>query len=154
MVTNKGFTLIELMIVVAIIGILAAVATPQYQNYILKTQLSRVMAEAGAMRYTIESCLSEGRVDVGAGVGECNPGATASNLLSGLSQVGVALPAGMGVPQVSDPLVGAITITATFGNRATAALLATPSTMTWTRDVAGTWTCTSDAPAQFRPVGC
>ena len=58
---QKGFTLIELMIVVAIIGILAAVAIPAYQNYIAKSQVSRVMGELGSLKTAVEACVLDGK---------------------------------------------------------------------------------------------
>ena len=54
---QKGFTLIELMIVVAIIGILATIAIPLYQNYIARSQVSEAMSLASGLKTGIQTNL-------------------------------------------------------------------------------------------------
>jgi len=153
--TQKGFTLIELMIVIAIIGILAAVAIPQYQNYITRSQVNRVMSEAGQLRTSAEDCILNGRLTVGSGVGECDVGATGSNLLTGASQTAVNLPAGTGVPQVTLNADGTASIIATFDSAgANAATILNTDTLSWLRADDGTWTCETTVDAQFIPNGC
>ena len=65
---QQGFTLIELMIVVAIIGILAAIALPAYQGYTARAQVSNAIAEAGAVRSIVAENWASGASDVCDGV--------------------------------------------------------------------------------------
>lgn len=56
---QKGFTLIELMIVVAIIGILAAVALPAYQDYTVKAKVANAISSVGSLKTAVALCAQE-----------------------------------------------------------------------------------------------
>ena len=139
---QKGFTLIELMIVVAIIGILAAIAIPQYQNYIAKSQVSRGMAEMGALKTAYETCLNDGKTLTKT----CDMGFSASNIIAqttpGIETDGT----NTGALSADGTIVG------TFGTNAAAAI--TGTALTWKRDANGSWRCFTTAAAKYRPAGC
>lgn len=150
--TQSGFTLIEMMIVVAIIGILAAIAIPQYQIYIGKTQATRVINELGQLRLTVEECFQTGRTVIGLDTDECDPRASASNLIVGGSQVGVVLPNNMGVAQMSNPLTLTTSITATVSIQVHPKLAG--KKIEWLRSSHGSWSCSSNIEAVYLPQSC
>lgn len=138
---QKGFTLIELMIVVAIIGILAAIAIPQYQDYTARTQVARAVSEMGAYKTAFEDRLSNG---------------AAVAAVEDIGFVSSNLYANPGVP--ANVNTGAFIWTATLGNNASPSVAG--ATVNWQRLDTGTWRCYVTAgtgagwKASYAPAGC
>ena len=147
-----GFTLIEIVIVVAITGILSAIAIPQYQIYVAKAQTTRLIGELGELRLSVESCLQTGITNIGLDTDECDPRASASNLIIGGSQVGVVLPNNMGVAQLSNPLTSTSNITAIVSNQVIPSL--SGKKIEWRRTSNGSWGCRSNIDSIYLPQAC
>lgn len=136
---QKGFTLIELMIVVAIIGILAAVALPAYQDYTVKAKVSELMLAASSAR----TCITETYQSAGGGAA-IPTGVAADCAISVTGKVTGATVATGGV------------VTVTGSNAATSVGANVTVTLTPTvQSSAGTltWVC-SGTPAKYVPGSC
>ncbi|HEA54271.1 MAG TPA: pilin [Marinobacter antarcticus] len=149
---QKGFTLIELMIVVAIIGILAAIAIPQYQDYIARSQITRAVSEVSALKTAIEEELLRGN----------NPSAiddASASYTSAADELGyTSSDLFAAAPTINIDGTGGKTLEATLDNNVSSGIKGTKVILTRTAE--GAYTCKVDGGSaaafkkSFAPSGC
>ncbi|MDO6460345.1 pilin [Granulosicoccaceae sp. 1_MG-2023] len=128
-----GFSILELMVTMAIVSILAATGFSQYQTYIIRSQATRVYTELNAYRTAAENCILENRLLNT----DCGIEFVASNLTSSVTA---------DLSSTSD------TLKATFGGNAASAL--NGLSLSLHRTTSGEWTCTTTMEEKYRPKSC
>ncbi|MDR9425099.1 MAG: pilin [Marinobacter sp.] len=130
---NAGFTLIELMIVVAIVGVLSAIAIPAYQDYIAKTQVTQVVSEISGLRIAYESAITGGTVVSNSQLGYRPSGLTTGNV-------------GSDIAVLNSDESGHIEVT--MGGSAHPGIVGV--SVRYERSPSGLWSCVVDASAAAR----
>jgi type IV pilus assembly protein PilA len=138
---QKGFTLIELMIVVAIIGILAAVAIPAYQDYIARSQMSEAVSLLGSAKTPFAEFMADKGIW---------PAAAADVMgnTSGKYTSAITITTGAGIS-------GALVLTARMNAAGVNTQIQSKTVTLGSTDGGKTWSCLpGDVSAQFLPAAC
>jgi len=144
--TQKGFTLIELMIVVAIIGILAAVAIPAYQSYIARSQMAEALSLADGLKTSVAESYGQTGVCPGKNNAAAAGGVPLDTTISGQY-----------VAKVDTNSTTPCTIAATMQSTPSVSGKIASQTLTLQMTDNGgslSWACTSSAAQQYVPKAC